>query len=100
MNNWAQIFTVDFHLGHLHFLQEGDGRTVSICESVATTVTATSDVENNFSDDEDNRMSDDSGTASAPSPSPLPTDDKGMGDISQLFECLFTRIGMVLPWFF
>ena len=40
-------------------------------------MTATSDVENNFSDEEDNRMSDDSGTASAPSPSPLPTDDKG-----------------------
>ena len=56
--------------------QEEDRRTVSICESIATTVTATSDVDNNFSDDE-GRMSDDSGTASAPSPSPLPTDDKG-----------------------
>ena len=46
---------------------------------MATTVTATSDVDNNFSDDEDNMMNDDSGTDSAPSPSPLPADDKGTG---------------------
>lgn len=59
------------------FLQEEDNRTVSICESVASTVTAPSDGEQLLSDNEDNHDTDDSGTASAPSPRPLNLDDRG-----------------------
>ena len=57
---------------------------------MATTVTATSDVDNNFSDDEDNMMNDDSGTDSAPSPSPLPADDKGTGLLESIMS---VRVG-------
>ncbi|XP_053376289.1 nuclear receptor corepressor 1-like isoform X2 [Mercenaria mercenaria] len=56
--------------------KEEDGRTISICESVASTVTAPSDGEQLLSDNEENRDTDDSGTASAPSPRPLHLDDR------------------------
>ncbi|XP_056017947.1 serine/arginine repetitive matrix protein 2-like isoform X6 [Ostrea edulis] len=49
--------------------QEVDKRTTSICESIASTVTAPSDVEDMSSGMEDNDEDNDSDTTSAPSPS-------------------------------
>lgn len=46
-----------------------DKRTTSICESIASTVTAPSDVEDMSSGMEDNDEDNDSDTTSAPSPS-------------------------------
>lgn len=48
--------------------QEVDKRTTSVCESIASTVTATSDVEDMSSGMEDNDEDNDSDTTSAPSP--------------------------------
>lgn len=50
-------------------LQEDDKRTTSICESIASTVTATSEVEEVMSSEEDNAEDNaDSDTTSCPSP--------------------------------
>ncbi|KAK3589150.1 hypothetical protein CHS0354_017117 [Potamilus streckersoni] len=65
-------------------VKEEDKRTVSICESVASTATVPSEGEDNSSNDEDNADSDDSGTASAPSPRPLQIEDQDeKGDENQ-----------------
>jgi len=77
------------------FMQEEevrDNRTVSICESVASTVTAPSDGEQNLSDNE-TRDTDDSGTASAPSPRPLDERGRvGIGSFVAIFMHLNTKI--------
>jgi hypothetical protein len=78
------------------FLQDDDNRTISICESVASTVTAPSDGEQMLSDNEDNRDTDDSGTASAPSPRPLHLDDRGNPKVYTFWNVYLVTIILIL----
>ncbi|XP_060561631.1 uncharacterized protein LOC132721361 [Ruditapes philippinarum] len=63
-----------------HYKQnkDDDNCSISTCESVASTVIAPSDDEQMLLDNEENRDTDESGTASAASPKPLHLDDRDM----------------------
>ncbi|XP_078336139.1 uncharacterized protein LOC111132990 isoform X2 [Crassostrea virginica] len=63
--------------------QEVDKRTTSVCESIASTVTATSDVEDMSSGMEDNDEDNDSDTTSAPSPTPQRIEEVSMKEDKQ-----------------
>lgn len=72
-------YTVFFKIDQVLNSQEVDKRTTSVCESIASTVTATSDVEDMSSGMEDNDEDNDSDTTSAPSPTPQRIEEGKIG---------------------
>lgn len=74
--------------------QEDDKRTTSICESIASTVTATSEVEEVMSSEEDNGEDNaDSDTTSCPSPAQQDTTEFEKGKMNLIVMCV-----LVIPY--